>query len=236
MAYVFYFYLDISQNSTTFTDRSVGKSSTAIFMSLKQTKIDGFLLQCWEVFHLNGYHHTSMQDLANATGLQKAGLYHHFPTKQALMDRVIEFARAQFRSYVLSVADDLSIPPEQRLEKMLRRNKRLATLHRRGCFFANIALETGREALFNDILHDTLLEWKQCLTKIMEAFFPTAEAEIKAQRLIMEYEGAVLFYKISGDENYLEDFVNRSVQALGFTSHKLHSIRPAINLSMHQAG
>jgi len=205
-------------------------------MPVKKNKIDRFLLQCWEVFHLNGYHHTSMQDLATATGLQKAGLYHHFPTKQVLMERVIEFAREQFRSYVLSVADDHTIPPEQRLEKMLRRNKRLATLHRRGCFFANIALETGREALFNEVLHDALLEWKRSMTQIMEAFFPVAEAEIKAQRLIMEFEGAVLFYKISGDENYLEDFINRSVQSLGFTPHKTYSTHPAIHHLIQQAG
>jgi len=206
-------------------------------MPVKKVKIDGFLLQCWEVFHLNGYHHTSMQDLATATGLQKAGLYHHFPTKQVLMERVIEFAREQFRSYVLSVADDHTIPPEQRLEKMLRRNKRLATLHRRGCFFANIALETGREALFNEVLHDAFLEWKQSMTQIMEAFFPVAEAEIKAQRLIMEYEGAILFYKISGDETYLEDFINRSVHSLGFTPHKTYSIHPAaIHHLIQQAG
>lgn len=170
-----------------------------------------FLLRCWEVFHLHGYHATSMQDLAAATGLQKAGLYHHYPTKEDLMRRVMEFALEQFREYVLSVAGESGLPPEQRLEKLLRRHKKLATLHRRGCFFANIALETGRDGQFNPVLRTAMEEWVQAVGKILEHWLPIDRAYAEAERLIMEYEGAVLFYKLSGEEEYLEQFVRRNV-------------------------
>jgi len=200
-------------------------------MPVKKIEKEGFLLKCWEVFHLNGYHHTSMQDLAAATGLQKAGLYHHYPTKQALMERVIEFARAQFRSYVLSVADDVNLPPVQRLEKLLRRHKRLATLHRRGCFFANIAVETGREEMFNLSLKNAMDEWREAFARLLEHFMPAAKAQSESLRLIMEYEGAVLFYKITGDETYLEDYVIRTVLLTGNTPLNLSAARtqPLVN-------
>ncbi|MCK6691391.1 MAG: TetR/AcrR family transcriptional regulator [Thermoanaerobaculia bacterium] len=176
-------------------------------------KIDknDFLLRCWEVFHLNGYYNTSMQDLAAATGLQKAGLYHHYPTKEDLMRRVMEFALDQFRQYVLAVAGETDLPPEQRLEKLLRRHKKLATLHRQGCFFANIALETGREELFNDVLKTAMTEWAETVGQILSERMPADQARREALRLIMEYEGAVLFYKITGENQYLEDFVRRTV-------------------------
>lgn len=176
------------------------------------TKIDknDFLLRCWEMFHLNGYYNTSMQELAAATGLQKAGLYHHYPTKEVLMRGVMEFALEQFRQYVLSVADETELPPEQRLEKLLRRHKKLATLHRRGCFFANVALETGREELFNDVLKTAMTEWAETVARLLSERMPEAEARKEAYRLVMEYEGAVLFYKITGEEQYLEAFVRRT--------------------------
>ncbi len=179
-------------------------------------KIDkyDFLLRCWEVFHLNGYYNTSMQNLAEATGLQKAGLYHHYPTKEDLMRRVMEFALEQFRLYVLSVADELDLPPEQRLEKLLRRHKKLATLHRRGCFFANIALETGRDELFNGVLKTAMEEWAAAVSRILAERLPADRAQQEALRLIMEYEGAILFYKMSGEQQYLEDFVQRSVRIM----------------------
>lgn len=37
-----------------------------------------------QAFVTNGYAGTSMADLARAVGIQKASLYHHFPSKQAL--------------------------------------------------------------------------------------------------------------------------------------------------------
>lgn len=180
------------------------------------TKIDknDFLLRCWEMFHLNGYYNTSMQNLAAATGLQKAGLYHHYPTKEDLMRRVMEFALEQFRLYVLAVADETGLPPEQRLEKLLRRHKKLATLHRRGCFFANIALETGREGLFNEVLKTAMTDWAETVGRILSERLPAEQARQEAYRLIMEYEGAILFYKITGEEQYLETFVHRTVGLL----------------------
>jgi TetR/AcrR family transcriptional repressor of nem operon len=185
-----------------------------IVMPVQKIEKEDFLMRCWEEFHLNGYYNTSMQKLAVATGLQKAGLYHHYPTKEDLMRRVMEFAREQFRNYVLAVADELELPPEQRLEKLLRRHKKLATLHRRGCFFANIALETGREGQFNEVLKTGMMEWAEAVGKILTERMPAAEAKKEALRLIMEYEGAVLFYKLTADEQHLEEFIHRAVANL----------------------
>lgn len=184
-------------------------------------------MRCWEEFHLNGYYNTSMQKLAAATGLQKAGLYHHYPTKEDLMRRVMEFALDQFRSYVLAVSGELDLPPEQRLEKLLRRHKKLATMHRRGCFFANIALETGREGLFNEVLKTGMMEWADAVSKILSEYMPAAVAQSEALRLIMEYEGAVLFYKLTAEEEHLEAFIHRAVSNLNRASEKSTSLNHA---------
>lgn len=189
-------------------------------MPVQKIDKNDFLLRCWEVFHLNGYYNTSMQNLAEATGLQKAGLYHHYPTKEDLMRRVMEFALEQFRAYVLAVAGETDLPPEQRLEKLLRRHKKLATLHRQGCFFANIVLETGREELFNDVLKTAMLEWADVVGRILSERMPPEDAQREALRLIMEYEGAVLFYKMTGQEQYLDDFVERTVRLIGTPLHQ----------------
>lgn len=180
-------------------------------MPVQKIEKTDFLLRCWEVFHKQGYHNTSMQDLAKATGLQKAGLYHHYPTKKDLMEAVMEFAMDEFRSYVLSVADETHLPIEQRFEKLMRRCRRLAILHRQGCFFANIALETGRDELFNGVLMRSINEWCETLTQLFSTIMPAEKARMQAQRIVMEYEGAVLFYKLSGDQQYVESYIERTV-------------------------
>lgn len=55
---------------------------------------DDILLAAAQVFRRKGFHGASMQDIADAVGLQKASLYHHVHSKQeillALLDRALD--------------------------------------------------------------------------------------------------------------------------------------------------
>jgi hypothetical protein len=116
----------------------------------------------------------------------------------------------QFRTYVLSVARE-DLPPEQRLEKLLRRQNRIAKLERKGCFFANTALETGRDGPFNEFLVSFFDEWQAVVSGLFSTVMPETEARTTAYRLLLEYEGAVALFKISGDAGHLEGLVQRAV-------------------------
>jgi AcrR family transcriptional regulator len=177
------------------------------------TKIEkqDLLRACWLVFNKHGYYATSMSMLAEATGIGKSGLLHHYQSKEGLMRGVLEYSRTVFESYVLDVAKE-DLPAEQRLEKMLRRQNRLSKIDRRGCFFANTAIETGRDELFNTLITKYFDDWQVSIMSILMPYIAETEAKEYAYRLILEYEGAVTFYKLSGDEIHLEKFVIRSVE------------------------
>lgn len=180
------------------------------------TKIEKteLLRRCWEVFNRHGYYGTSVSMLADATGLGKSGLMHHHLSKESLMRAVVEYAQEELRTYVFSVAQE-DLPPEQRLEKLLRRQNRLAKHERRGCFFANTALETGRDGLFNELIKSTYEEWQKTVAGILAEMLPPEEAAETAYRLLLEYEGSVTMYKLTGDEQHLERFVTRAVALFG---------------------
>jgi TetR/AcrR family transcriptional regulator, transcriptional repressor for nem operon len=172
------------------------------------------LLRCWSVFNRHGYYGTSVSMLAEKTGLGKSGLMHHFASKEVMMREVIEFAKEELKSYVFSVVAE-NLPPEQRLEKFLRRQNRLAKIDRRGCFFANTALETGREGIFNATIETTFVQWQAAVAEILSEKMPQTEAAEQAYRLLLEYEGAVIIYKLTGDEAHLENLVGRAVGIFG---------------------
>ncbi len=179
-------------------------------MPVKKIEKQEVLRRCWEVFNRHGYHGTSISMLAEATGLGKSGLMHHHLSKETLMRSVVEYAREELRKYVFSVAGE-DLPPEQRLEKLLRRQNRLAKYERRGCFFANTALETGCDGLFNELIQTTFDEWQKNVADILTAVMPPEKAAETAYRLLLEYEGSVTMYKLTGDEQHLEGFVARAV-------------------------
>lgn len=170
------------------------------------------LHRCWEQFHRYGYHNSSISDLAKAAGLGKAGLLHHFKSKEGIMKAVIDYAMDQFRAYVLAVAKE-DLPFEQRLEKLLRRHCRIAKIDGKGCFFANTILETGQGGVFNMQILPFLSEWEVVVGKLLEEKFPSEKAKEMAYNMIIEFEGAVVFYKLTSDEEHLERYVSKTVSS-----------------------
>lgn len=183
---------------------------------MPQIKIEKkeILRRCWTVFNRQGYHATSIGMLAEETGLGKSGLMHHFSSKENLMHEVIRFAIEELQDYVFNVAIE-DLPAEQRLEKFLRRQNRLAKIDHRGCFFANIALETGREGTFNKAIQDVFEEWQGLVATIFSEEFSEEQSTELAYRLLLEYEGAVAMYKLTADESHLENLVARAVRTFG---------------------
>ncbi len=53
---------------------------------------EGILEAAAKIFSEKGFHATSMQDIADAVHLQKASLYHHFPSKQEILVDILDRA------------------------------------------------------------------------------------------------------------------------------------------------
>lgn len=52
----------------------------------------GIIQSAAQIFRQKGYHATSMQDIADAVGLQKASLYHHVSGKQEILAAILDAA------------------------------------------------------------------------------------------------------------------------------------------------
>lgn len=79
---------------------------------------DDILKASARIFSLHGFHAASMQDIADAVSLQKASLYHHFPSKQdillALLDRALDIIIERLEEVV-----SLPLNPEEKLRQAM---------------------------------------------------------------------------------------------------------------------
>ncbi len=66
------------------------------------------------LFREKGFYGTSMSDLAKAVGITKSSLYHHFPSKQALLAEIVELTVNRVSPLVQQVADS-DRPIDERL-------------------------------------------------------------------------------------------------------------------------
>lgn len=74
----------------------------------------------------SGFEATSMQQIAEACGLTKAGLYHHVKTKEAILVAIMHYGMDLFEEKVLNPVATIADPLE-RLRETMRRNVSLVT-------------------------------------------------------------------------------------------------------------
>jgi len=76
-----------------------------------------------------GYEGSSMQQIAHACGLTKAGLYHHVPSKEQLLVEIMHYGMDIFEERVLSQVEGIADPLE-RLRTCMAKNVLLVTRDR----------------------------------------------------------------------------------------------------------
>lgn len=79
-----------------------------------------------QLFRDRGFDATSVSDIARALGLTKAGLYHHFDSKEALLFEIMMFGLDKVRDEVILPVRTIS-DPEERLRQLITRHARIAT-------------------------------------------------------------------------------------------------------------
>jgi AcrR family transcriptional regulator len=84
-----------------------------------EEKRASLLASAASVFATQGMDRASMAQIAAEAGVSKALLYHYYPGKGALIFAIIE-GHLSALDTAIAAADDPEIPPEQRLESLVR--------------------------------------------------------------------------------------------------------------------
>src|SRR5712671_412007 len=79
-----------------------------------------------QLFRDRGFDATSVSDIARALGLTKAGLYHHFESKEALLFEIMMFGLDKVRDEVIVPVRTIH-DPEERLRQLVVRHARITT-------------------------------------------------------------------------------------------------------------
>ncbi len=84
-----------------------------------QTRRDELLEIAATLFAERGFRNTTVRDIADAAGILSGSLYHHFDSKEAMVDELLDsFQKQLFTTYDEIVASDRT--PRQKLEAVVR--------------------------------------------------------------------------------------------------------------------
>ena len=113
------------------------------------------------------------------------------------------------------MAYDETIPPSERLSKLLTKFGKIMLQPKGGCFVGNTTLETAdHNPEFAKILRGIFEGWINALQHLFSSKYPPETALRMAQQTVMEFEGALMLKKVFHDENLLLEVYTRTMAKL----------------------
>jgi TetR/AcrR family transcriptional regulator, transcriptional repressor for nem operon len=159
------------------------------------------------LFNMKGFGATSINDLVDASGLQKGSIYFHFPGKDAIGLTVLEEACKSFMDFLTeSLTGD---SPGLCLENFLRNvmEKHLETGFAGGCIFGNTALEMGdSDKRYAEIIDRLFDQWINRIEKYVVAAQERGElrnditGNALARNIVAVIEGGIMMSRVKKDE------------------------------------
>ncbi len=169
-------------------------------MPLRKTDRDAVLDAALELFRTQGYHHTTVADIAAACGLLKGSVYHYFAGKKELAMAALDRAIADSRQKIFALASDPSVAPPRRLQNLADAVERFFAGRDGGCLMGSLALEVG-DAIpeFRDRVQRYFDDWKAALASVLEGRYGAARAGELAEDAIARAQGAILLMEVTKD-------------------------------------
>jgi AcrR family transcriptional regulator len=176
---------------------------------------DVLLEKIAEVFRSYGYEGASIRLLSEATGLERASLYHRFPGgKEEMAAAIVARTCAWFEEYVF-----VPLREETGLDKRLRRvAANLRDFYRRGtlwCVLDSMTLGGGSESVRAGV-RAAYGAWLDAFDRAArEAGMPAPAARARAQQALIEIEGSLVVARVTGDSKPFLGVVKKLPELLG---------------------
>ena len=171
-----------------------------------------------QLFCIKGYYNTSINDILEATGLTKGGLYGHFSSKEEIWYAVYDEALAIWRQVIFKDIQSNSSPLE-RIETLIRndiKNKLGNDIFEGGCFFHSMLVELSGQS---DKMSRHILAGFMQLAGLLCAWLEQADQQkmLKqglnfkeiANYIIISLNGAAALYASSRDPAVLDHTVSQ---------------------------
>lgn len=168
-----------------------------------------------ELFYLNGYNNTSIDDILKASKIKKGNLYFHFRSKEALGYAVLDSYLAEEAEMIDRIFAGSGSPMERLYRLFDSSRKHLGEQGcRGGCPIGNFALEmsdlhNGFRKKINAVFDAWCDRLERLLRKAQQAdeLPPSIDAKAMACFMVAVWEGGVMLVKTRKDPRVMGDCI-----------------------------
>ena len=171
-----------------------------------------------QLFSVKGYYHTSVNDILDATGLTKGGLYGHFASKEDIWYAAYDAAVDIWKNIVFRGIRN-NTDPLRRVEKFIENDMNYylgEDTFAGGCFFLNMVVELSGQSV---AMSKKILSGFVRLSQLLQSWLEQAEEngvlkeglDLKeiSNFIIISLNGAAALYISSRDPSVLKQTVRQ---------------------------
>lgn len=163
-----------------------------------RTDDDALLDALVEVFRDRGYEGASLSRISEATGLQRASLYHRFPGgKDEMVEAALRRVTERFGPLVVEplTGDD---PPAQRIRTMCANLSRFYDGGRKSCLLDTLSVGPPDDPL-RPAVRASMARWQEAMERVArDAGLPAPTAKVRAEEALIRIEGALIVARVRG--------------------------------------
>ena len=174
-------------------------------MAIKKTSKEKILKESIKLFKIHGYYNTSMANIADACGLIKGSIYHHFKSKDEIGLESLKYIHQYFEKNIYSIANQSNISAKEKLELFVKKIDDYFLNSEGGCLLGNLALEVSSENLaFKKEIKSYFTAWENALANILESKYSKSESLALAKEYVAFTQGAIMMMNLyDSADNYL---------------------------------
>ena len=185
---------------------------------VKQFDRQEVLEKAMDLFWKKGFHATSIEDLVNHCGINRASMYNAFGGKEQLFDEAFQFYRQKNMAYFLNLEELLAQKTVRKfLEEYLKNGLEniVTDQDRKGCMVVNATTELGnqKDAVWK-LLHQNLTQVTELYAEIIRIGQDRGEIskdqdpEQLAQHLYTFYSGLNVVAKVEENPDRLHAIID----------------------------
>ncbi len=173
-------------------------------MPVQKINDEGLLDQLTRVFRLYGYEGASLSRISEATGLQRASLYHRFPGgKEEMATAVLARAGDWMETRILAPLSGPSTPA-RRIRLMAGHLHEFYSGGRQSCLLDSLSFSAEQNEMKKQIKKG-MTAWAKALAAVArEAGHPAKRAQQRAEDTIARIQGALVLARAMDDAGPFE--------------------------------
>lgn len=160
------------------------------------------------VFRDVGFEGATLSMLAEATGLQKASLYHRFPEgKEQMAREVLQSAGSWLEDNILAPLKGDGTPTD-RITSMVKQLDEFYSGGRQACLLNMLSSAHIAEGPFTHLIRQVFEAWINAVSAVlMDAGIDKKAARLRAERAMMMLQGSLVFSRGIGTTRPFRDFL-----------------------------